>query len=88
MVYIFEALSHNRLLKSGDQIAIATPISASFLQIPSVKNYNLISVNVSGTEENNCDIPEEVVTLFRSMSSITPVKPVRTVVSDFRPVRP
>ena len=59
MVYIFEALSHNRLLKSGDQIAIATPISASFLQIPSVKNYNLISVNVSGTEENNCDIPEE-----------------------------
>lgn len=59
MVYIFEALSHNLLLKSGDQIAIATPISASFLQIPSVKNYNLISVNVSGTEENNCDIPEE-----------------------------
>jgi hypothetical protein len=27
-VYILEALSHNRLLKPGDQIAIATPMSA------------------------------------------------------------
>lgn len=26
MVYIFEALSHNKLLKAGDQIAIGTPI--------------------------------------------------------------
>ena len=59
MVYIFEALSHNRLLKQGDQIAIATPIFTPYLQIPSVKDYGLISINVSSSAEDNWDIPEE-----------------------------
>ena len=58
MVYIFEALSHNRLLKPGDQIAIATPIFTPYLQIPSVKNYGLVSVDVSSTQEENWDIAE------------------------------
>ena len=59
MVYIFEALSHNRLLRPGDQIAIATPIFTPYLQIPSVKDYGLVAVDVSGTAENLWDIPEE-----------------------------
>ena len=59
MVYIFEALSHNRLLKPGDQIAIATPIFTPYMQIPSVKDYGLVSVDVTGTAENNWDIPED-----------------------------
>ena len=58
MVYIFEALSHNRLLNPGDQIAIATPIFTPYTQIPSVKNYGLVSVDVTSTEEENWDIPE------------------------------
>ena len=58
MVYIFEALSHNRLLKPGDQIAIATPIFTPYLQIPSVKNYGLVSIDVSSTQEENWDIAE------------------------------
>ena len=61
MVYIFEALSHNRLLKKGDQIAIATPIFTPYMQIPSVKDYGLVSVDVSSTEEENWDIPEEEI---------------------------
>ena len=59
MVYIFEALSHNRLLKKGDQIAIATPIFTPYMQIPSVKDYGLISIDVSSTAADNWDIPEE-----------------------------
>lgn len=59
MVYIFEALSHNRLLKKGDRIAIATPIFTPYMQIPSVRNYGLITVDVSSTEEDSWDIPEE-----------------------------
>ena len=58
MVYIFEALSHNRLLNPGDQIAIATPIFTPYLQIPSVKNYGLVSVDVSSSQEENWDIAE------------------------------
>ena len=58
MVYIFEALSHNRLLNPGDRIAIATPIFTPYMQIPSVKNYGLVSIDVSSSEEENWDIAE------------------------------
>ena len=58
MVYIFEALSHNKLLKAGDQIAIGTPIFTPYMQIPSVKDYGLVSIDVSSTEEDGWDIPE------------------------------
>lgn len=58
MVYIFEALSHNRLLNPGDQIAIATPIFTPYMQIPSVKNYGLVSIDVSSSEKENWDIAE------------------------------
>ena len=61
MVYIFEALSHNRLLKPGDQIAIATPIFTPYMQIPSVKDYGLVSIDVSSTAEDNWDIAEEEI---------------------------
>ncbi|MBR3016365.1 MAG: bifunctional aspartate transaminase/aspartate 4-decarboxylase [Clostridia bacterium] len=58
MVYIFEALSHNRLLNPGDRIAIATPIFTPYMQIPSVKNYGLVSIDISSSEEENWDIAE------------------------------
>lgn len=59
MAYIFDALNHNRLLTPGDQIAIATPIFTPYLEIPSVKDYNLVSVDITSTEENNWDISEK-----------------------------
>lgn len=59
MVYIFEALSHNRLLKAGDQIAIATPIFTPYMEIPSIKDYGLLSIDISSTEKDNWDISEE-----------------------------
>ena len=58
MAYIFDALSHNRLLKAGDQIAIGTPIFTPYMQIPSVKNYGLVSIDVTSTENENWDIAE------------------------------
>ncbi len=58
MVYIFEALSHNRLLNAGDRIAIATPIFTPYMQIPSVKNYGLVAIDVTSTEADNWDIAE------------------------------
>lgn len=58
MVYVFEALSHNRLLNAGDTIAIATPIFTPYMQIPSVKDYGLVSIDVSSTADDNWDIPE------------------------------
>lgn len=68
MVYIFEALSHNRLLKPGDEIAIATPIFTPYLEIPSVKDYGLISVDVTSSEEDDWDISEEELTKLEDPS--------------------
>ena len=59
MCYIFEALSHNKLLKPDDKIAIATPIFTPYLQIPDVKNYGLVSINVNSSEETDWIIPDE-----------------------------
>ena len=58
MVYIFEALTHNRLLKPGDQIAIGTPIFTPYMQIPYVNDYGLVPIDVSSTVEDNWDIAE------------------------------
>lgn len=61
MVYIFEALSHNRLLVPGDRIAIATPIFTPYMQIPSVKDYGLVSIDVTSTAADDWDIPESEI---------------------------
>ena len=87
MVYIFEALSHNCLLNKGDQIAIATPIFTPYLQIPSVKDYGLISIDVSSTEEENWDIPEtELAKLedpaVKAFFLVNPSNPAAHALSD------
>jgi aspartate 4-decarboxylase len=58
MCYIFHSLSHNKVLKPGDKIAIATPIFTPYLQIPDVNNYGLVSISVTSTEDERWDIPE------------------------------
>ena len=87
MVYIFDALSHNRLLNAGDQIAIATPIFTPYMQIPSVKNYGLVAVNVVSTEEENWDIAEaEFAKLedpsVKAFSLVNPSNPASHALSE------
>ncbi|MBR3504519.1 MAG: bifunctional aspartate transaminase/aspartate 4-decarboxylase [Clostridia bacterium] len=87
MVYIFEALSHNRLLNPGDQIAIATPIFTPYMQIPSVKNYGLVSVDVSSSQEENWDIAEaELVKLedpaVKAFFLVNPSNPASHALSE------
>ena len=87
MVYIFDALSHNRLLKPGDQIAIATPIFTPYMQIPSVKNYGLVSIDVSSSEAENWDIAEsELVKLedpsVKAFFLVNPSNPASHALSD------
>ncbi len=58
MCYIFSSLTHNRVLKPGDKIAIGTPIFTPYLQIPEVMSYDLVSINVESTVGNGWDVPE------------------------------
>ena len=57
--YIFETLSHNRVLKPGDKIAIAEPIFTPYLQIPNVMNYGLVTVDVEYDEAYHWDLTDE-----------------------------
>ena len=40
------------MLKPGDEIAIATPIFTPYMQIPSVKDYGLVSIDGSSSAED------------------------------------
>ena len=59
MSYIFESLSHNRLLNPGDKIAIATPIFTPYLEIPSIDDYGLVSVDITETEDEGWDFTKD-----------------------------
>ncbi len=87
MCYIFHTLSHNKLLKPGDKIAIATPIFTPYLQIPSVNNYGLVSINVSSEDKNNWDISEKELEKLESKEIkafflVNPSNPASHALSD------
>lgn len=52
IVYIFDSLKHNGLLKEGDKIAINMPIFTPYIQIPRLTNFELAEINVTSTEDN------------------------------------
>lgn len=59
IVYIFDSLKHNGLLKEGDKIAINMPIFTPYIQIPRLTNFELAEINVTSTEDNLWEIPDE-----------------------------
>ncbi|MEG0283188.1 MAG: bifunctional aspartate transaminase/aspartate 4-decarboxylase [Erysipelotrichales bacterium] len=56
IVYLFNSLKRNKLIKPGDKIAINTPIFTPYLQIPELAEYELVEVFISSAEENNWEI--------------------------------
>lgn len=59
--YIFNSLKENHLIKSGDKIAINTPIFPPYLEIPALNDYEMVEVDLSSKEENNWEIsPDEI----------------------------
>ena len=46
MIYVFQSLRENMLLKPGDGIAIITPIFSPYLEIPLLNDYRLVPVLV------------------------------------------
>ncbi|WP_288201478.1 bifunctional aspartate transaminase/aspartate 4-decarboxylase [uncultured Megasphaera sp.] len=57
IVYIFDSLKHNGLLKEGDKIAINMPIFTPYIQIPRLTNFELAEINVTSTEDDLWEIP-------------------------------
>lgn len=53
IVYIFNSLKANKLIKPGDKIAIARPIFSPYLEIPGLNDFDMIEVAVQAGEEND-----------------------------------
>lgn len=61
IVYIFNSLKENKLIKKGDKIAINAPIFTPYLQIPELNDYEMVEVDLRSKEENNWEIqPAEI----------------------------
>ncbi|HTC94369.1 MAG TPA: aspartate 4-decarboxylase [Terriglobales bacterium] len=52
MCYIFKSLKANRLLRSGDTIALGTPIFTPYIEMPHLEDYALNVVNIQAPQEN------------------------------------
>ncbi|WP_369130587.1 bifunctional aspartate transaminase/aspartate 4-decarboxylase [Desulforhopalus vacuolatus] len=59
IVYIFESLRRNHLIKEGDKIAINTPIFTPYLQIPHLTMYSMAEIDLCATEENDWHMKTE-----------------------------
>ena len=61
MVYLFNSLKENKLLVTGDHIAIGTPIFSPYLEIPTLKDFELKQIHIKAHEEDNWQISKEQI---------------------------
>ena len=59
ILYVFNSLKYNGLVKEGDVIGLLTPIFSPYLEIPNLRNYDLKQVCVKANENNEWEIPWE-----------------------------
>jgi aspartate 4-decarboxylase len=58
ILYVFNSLKYNKLVKAKDRIGLLTPIFSPYLEIPGLENYNLEQVCVQANEEGDWEIPK------------------------------
>ena len=59
LVYLFNTLKKNYLLKKGDTIAILTPTFPPILQAPDLSEYNFLTIRTQASEYIDWRIPED-----------------------------
>ncbi|MDN3504302.1 MAG: bifunctional aspartate transaminase/aspartate 4-decarboxylase [Rhabdochlamydiaceae bacterium] len=61
MVYLFNSLKENKLLNSGDHIAIGTPIFSPYLEIPALKDFELKQIHIKAEESSNWQLSKHEI---------------------------
>ncbi len=61
MIYLFNSLKINKILKDHDEIAIWTPIVAPYLELPLMSNYNLKTIFLESREDLDWQLPDEEI---------------------------
>jgi len=66
ILYVFNTLKENFLLKKGDTIAIITPIFSPYLEMPRLADYDLNIVELKGNPEKNYALEDEQIDKLRN----------------------
>lgn len=59
MTYLFNTLRTNGLVKAGDKVAMGAPIFTPYIEIPQLEDYQLESVMINASPEENWQYPDE-----------------------------
>ncbi len=65
ILYIFNTLKENFLLKKGDTIAIITPIFSPYMEMPRLADYDLKIVELKGNPEKNYALDDHEINKLR-----------------------
>lgn len=65
ILYVFNTLKENYFLKSGDTIAIITPIFSPYLEMPRLADYNLKIVELKGNPDKNYALDDDQIDKLR-----------------------
>lgn len=58
MIYIFNSLKENKILNSGDRVAIVTPIFSPYIELPQLKDYGLEPIYIEASEDQGWQVPD------------------------------
>jgi aspartate 4-decarboxylase len=58
IIYVFNSLMENKLIKKGDKIAIASPIFSPYLEIPRLNDYDLVEVEIMADPDDDWQYPD------------------------------
>jgi len=57
IVYLFQSLKENFLIKNGDKIAMNTPIFTPYRDIPGINDYELVEMDIQSNEKDGWEMP-------------------------------
>lgn len=80
ILYVFNSLKYNGLVIDKDKIAIMSPIFSPYLEIPSLRNYDLEQICVAADENDDWEVPDsEIAKLadpkIRALFLVNPTNP-------------
>jgi aspartate 4-decarboxylase len=68
IIYVFNSLMENKLIKKGDKIAIGSPIFSPYLEIPRLNDYDLVEVEIKADEEDEWQYPDSEIDKLKDPS--------------------
>ena len=87
MVYLFKSFRINKILKPKDTIAIVTPIFSPYLEMPQLKDFDIIEIFLESKEQLGWQIPLTELNKLKNpkvkaLYLVNPANPTSVALSD------